>query len=126
MSYATGADVTWLSDDDDVVELLGRDGKHRRIRVSVTKGRAWEVSVFFGRPAPTLFADGWWTFVRVDPSGHREAELYLAPENAVRELVFRIADGPAAQDDVAAQDTVRILDADLRPLLGSWAELCVE
>ncbi|MPV37030.1 hypothetical protein [Georgenia subflava] len=125
-SYLAGADVTWDADDEDVVEALSRSGRHRRIRVSVTDGPGWTVSWYFARPGPTVFPDGWWAFVRVDAAAQRESEVYLAPENEVRELLHRIVSDETFDErnpDLVEAEQVRLDDDDLRPLLRTWAEL---
>ncbi|MHB1063453.1 MAG: hypothetical protein ACYC1Z_03000 [Georgenia sp.] len=125
-SYLTGADVAWDGEDEGILEVLSRSGRHRRIRLSVTETDGWAVPLAFAGAEPPLAADGWWAFVRVDPAGVRESEVYLAPEHDVRELLREIvlverADEPLP--DLAQVELVLLNDSDIRPLLRTWGEL---
>lgn len=124
-SYLTGADVAWDGDDEGVLEVLSRSGRHRRIRVSVTESHEWAVPLAFAGGEPAA-AEGWWAFVRLDPAAARESEVYLAPEREVRELLREIvaaerSDAPLAE--LAHVELVLLDVDDLRPLLRTWGEL---
>lgn len=125
-SYLTGADVAWDGEDEGVLEVLSRSGRHRRIRLSVTETDGWAVPLAFAGGEPSAAGDGWWAFVRLDPAAARESEVYLAPEREVRELLREIVAAEREEEplpDLGQVELVLLDDGDIRPLLRTWSEL---
>jgi hypothetical protein len=125
-SYLAGVDVTWLAEDEDLVEILNEAGEHRRIRVTVTRSGGWLVPWAYARRPPTVFPDGWWSFVRFGDDEAKQPEVYLTRENQVRELLHSIVTADDFDEDDPERvegEAVRLSDDDLRPLLSSWGEL---